>query len=139
MQIRNNIQLIGNLGTDPVEKMTSTDRPLATFPVATSARYRNAAGERIERTEWHNCVAWGKQAETVAAYLKKGSRIALNGELRYSVYTDVDGKKRRSAEIHLSDFTFLDGRKSVPAGPVAEATVAKLPVKKAAKKQKAAA
>ncbi len=138
MQIRNNIQLIGNLGTDPVEKMTSTDRALATFPVATSARYRNAAGERIERTEWHNCVAWGKQAETVAAYLKKGSRIALNGELRYSVYTDADGNKRRSAEIHLSDFTFLDGRKSAPAAPAA-APAAKLTAKKSNAKQKAAA
>ena len=71
----NKALLIGNLGKDPEVRFTASGRAVARFPVATSEVWTDAEGQRQERTEWHNVVVWGKQAETCGQYLAKGRQV----------------------------------------------------------------
>ncbi len=106
--IRNQVQLIGNLGKKPEIKTFGQDKKVATFSIATSDYYYDNKGERQQQTQWHNVVVWGKQAETVEKYLDKGSEIALNGKITYRQYDDKNGNKRTLTEIVASDFLLLN-------------------------------
>ncbi|MHB1277083.1 MAG: single-stranded DNA-binding protein [Bacteroidia bacterium] len=109
--VKNSVRLIGHLGQDPEFKETGKSK-LVKFSLATNDTYKNEAGEKVEETQWHHLIAWGKQAEVAKEYLKKGSEIAIEGKLTTRTYDDKDGIKRYFTEIVVRDFSFL-GKKSV--------------------------
>src|SRR5688500_8545677 len=109
-QVKNSVRLIGHLGQDPELKETGKSK-LVKFSLATNETYKNEAGEKVEETQWHNLIAWGKQAEVAKEYLKKGSEIAIEGKLTNRSYEDKEGIKRYITEIVVRDFSFL-GKKS---------------------------
>lgn len=106
----NKLLLIGNLGKDPEVRFTSGGRAVARFPVATSEQWTDQNGERQERTEWHNVVVWGKQAETCGQYLAKGRQVFIEGSVRTRQYDDKDGNKRYITEVIAQRVQFLGGR-----------------------------
>jgi single-strand DNA-binding protein len=102
----NKVILIGNLGKDPeTRRMTSGD-PIVNFSVATSETWRDkASGERKERTEWHRVVIFNKNlAEVAEKYLRKGSKVYLEGALQTRKWTDKDGQEKYSTEVVLQNF-----------------------------------
>jgi len=105
----NKVILVGNLGKDPEVRFTPNGKALAKFPVATSERWTDQDGNRQERTEWHNVVVWGKQAETCGQYLAKGRQVFIEGSIRSRQYDDKDGNKRYFTEIVARDVRFLGG------------------------------
>ena len=105
----NKVILVGNLGKDPEVRFTPNGKALAKFPVATSERWTDQDGNRQERTEWHNVVVWGKQAETCGQYLAKGRQVFIEGSIRSRQYDDKDGNKRYITEIVARDVRFLGG------------------------------
>jgi single-strand DNA-binding protein len=107
----NKVILIGNLGKDPEVKFTTTGVPVAKFSLATNERYKDKAGEWQDRTEWHNIVAWQRHAEIVGEYVKKGSKIYIEGRLQTSSWEDKQsGEKKYRTEIIVSDLVLLGGR-----------------------------
>lgn len=109
--LKNKVQLIGNLGMNPEIKNLDSGKKLAKFSIATNESYKNAKGEKIEETQWHNLVAWGKTAEIIEKYLKKGSEIAVEGKLVNRNYDDKDGNKRYVTEILVNEILMLGGKK----------------------------
>lgn len=107
--LRNSVQLIGRLGKDP-EVKDFNDRKKAFFSLATSDVYKNQKGEKIEETQWHNVVIWGKLAGIAEKYLKKGNEVAVEGRLIHRVY-EVNGEKRFVTEINVNDLVMLGGKK----------------------------
>lgn len=105
--LKNKVQLIGNLGDDPEIKVLENGTKLAKFSLATNDKYKNAKGEKVEETQWHNLVAWGKVAEIVEQYTSKGKQIAIEGKLQYNTYEDKEGNKRYSAEIKVNEILLL--------------------------------
>ena len=110
--LRNRVQLIGNLGMDPEVKSFDGGRKLAKFSVATSQSYTSNKGERVKDTQWHNIIAWGKLAETAEKYLKKGSEVALEGKLVYRSYETKEGQTKYITEIGLNDFMMFSKKQS---------------------------
>src|SRR5437899_2265610 len=105
----NKVMLIGNLGKDPEVRFTASGRAVARFPLATSEVWNDAEGQRQERTEWHNIVVWGKQAETCGQYLAKGRQVFIEGSVRSRQYDDKEGNKRYITEIIAQRVQFLGG------------------------------
>jgi single-strand DNA-binding protein len=105
----NKVTLIGHLGKDPELKYTQGQKPYARFSLATTERFVDANGEKRENTQWHNCVVWGKQAETVDRFLKKGKQIYLEGKIEYRKYDDKTGQTRYTTDIRVDRFLFLGG------------------------------
>jgi single-strand DNA-binding protein len=105
--LKNKVQLIGNLGANPEVKNTESGKKLARFSIATSESYRNAKGDRVSETQWHNVVAWGKVADIVEKYLSKGSEVALEGKLIYRNYNDKEGNKKYITEIQVNELLLL--------------------------------
>jgi single-strand DNA-binding protein len=105
--LRNRVQLIGNLGMDPEVKSFDGGRKLAKFSLATSQSYTNTQGERVKDTQWHNVIVWGKLAETAEKYLKKGSEVALEGKIVYRSYENKEGQNRYVTEIVTNDFLMM--------------------------------
>ena len=112
----NRVFLIGNLGKDPEVRFTGTGRAVARFPLATSEVWNDAEGQRQERTEWHNVVVWGKQAETCGQYLAKGRQVFVEGSIRTRQYDDKEGNKRYITEVIAQRVQFLGGRGGDGAG-----------------------
>jgi single-strand DNA-binding protein len=112
----NKVILIGNLGRDPEMRRLNNGDPVVNFSVATSETWRDkASGERKERTEWHNVVIFNENLAKVAEqYLRKGSKVYLEGQLQTRKYQDRDGNERSTTEVVLQRFrgelTLLDGR-----------------------------
>jgi single-strand DNA-binding protein len=112
----NKVILVGNLGKDPEIRRTQDGRPIANLSVATSESWRDkATGERKEKTEWHRVVIFNEGlCKIVEQYLKKGSKIYLEGSLQTRKWTDKDGNDKYSTEVVLQGFnsslTMLDGR-----------------------------
>jgi single-strand DNA-binding protein len=107
----NKVILIGNLGKDPEVKFTPSGTPVAKFSLATNERYKDKAGEWQDRTEWHYIVAWQRLAEIVGEYVKKGSKIYIEGRLQTSSWEDKQsGEKRYRTEIIAQDLVLLSGR-----------------------------
>ena len=105
--MKNKVQLIGNLGQNPEVKELNGGKKVAKFSLATNETYRNKAGEKVTDTQWHNLVAWGKTADIIAQYLKKGSEVAVEGKLLNRNYTDKEGVKRYVTEVQVSDLLML--------------------------------
>jgi single-strand DNA-binding protein len=112
----NKVILVGNLGRDPEVRRMNNGEPVVNFSVATSETWRDkASGERKERTEWHNVVIFNENLAKIAEqYLKKGSKVYLEGQLQNRKYTDKTGAERTANEVVLQRFrgelTLLDGR-----------------------------
>ena len=107
----NKVILIGNLGKDPEVKVTASGTPVAKFSLATNERYKDKAGQWQDRTEWHNLVAWQRTAEIIGEYVKKGSKIYVEGSLRTSSWDDKNtGEKKYRTEIVVNDLVLLSGR-----------------------------
>ncbi|MBI1768935.1 MAG: single-stranded DNA-binding protein [Bacteroidetes bacterium] len=107
--LRNSVQLIGRLGKDP-EVKTFGDKKKAAFSIATSDSYKNTKGEKVEDTQWHNLVIWGKLADVAEKFLKKGSEVAVEGKLVHRVYETDKGEKRYITEINVNDFVMLGAK-----------------------------
>ena len=118
--IRNQVQLIGNLGQIPEVRTTETGKKLARFSIATHDTYRNAQGQKVSETQWHNVIAWGKLADIAEKYLTKGKEVAVVGKLVHRQYTDKNGIKRSATEIVLNEMLMLGGRVRYQNGPVEE-------------------
>jgi single-strand DNA-binding protein len=107
----NKVMLIGNLGKDPEVKYTPSGVPVAKFSLATNERYKDKGGEWQDRTEWHNIVAWQRLAEIVGEYVKKGSKVYIEGRLQTSSWEDKQsGEKKYRTEIVANDLVLLGGR-----------------------------
>lgn len=108
--LRNSVQLIGRLGKDPELKSFNNSKK-ASFTIATTDSYKNQKGEKIEDTQWHNIVIWGKLAGVAEKYLKKGQEIAVEGKLVHRAY-ETNGEKRYITEISVNDLVMLGGNKN---------------------------
>lgn len=106
--LRNSVQLIGRLGKDPEVKSFNNTKK-AFFSIATTDSYKNQQGEKIEDTQWHNIVIWGKLAGVAEKYLKKGQEVAIEGKLIHRVY-ESNGEKRYITEINVNDLVMLGGK-----------------------------
>lgn len=106
--LRNKVQLIGRLGQDPKTINFDDGKSKVNFSIATNESYRNGEGDKIEKTQWHDVVAWGSLGEIMSQYLKKGAEIAIEGRLMYRTYDDSEGKKRYITEVVASDLLMLD-------------------------------
>ncbi len=108
--------LVGNLGRDPEMRYTPGGQAVTNFSVATNRRYTDSSGETRDETVWFRISAWGKQAETCNQYLKKGSRVLVEGRLNGDengnprMWTGQDGSPRASFEITSQNVRFLSGR-----------------------------
>ena len=120
----NKVILIGNLGRDPEVRTTQGGSKVANLSVATSERWKDRnTGEPKEQTEWHRVVVWDKLAEICEQYLKKGSKVFLEGKLTTRKWTDNSGQDKYTTEILLSGFgarlVMLDGKGERSGGPPA--------------------
>lgn len=107
----NKVILVGNLGRDPEVSYTQSGTARCRFPLATGESYTNNAGERVERTEWHNIVSWGKQAESIGKYLQKGRQVFVEGRIQTRSWDDEKtGQKRYMTEVNAQRVIFLGGR-----------------------------
>ena len=108
--LRNKVQLIGRLGKD-AETITFDDGKVkARFPVATNEQFRNGEGEKVERTQWHDVIAWGGLAEVAGQYLRKGAEVALEGRLTYRTYEDGEGQTRYITEVVANELLMFEKR-----------------------------
>ena len=103
----NKVLLIGNLGRDPELKSTPSGQNVARFSVATTETWKNQSGEKQSKTEWHNIVVWGKQAEIAEKYLRKGKQVMIEGRIQYREYTGQDGVKKTACDIRCDNFVML--------------------------------
>lgn len=109
--LNNQVHLIGNLGKAPELKSFDNGNALCRFSLATNEFYKDKNGDKQQRTDWHNVVAWGKLAEIMSKYLEKGQQIALNGKLKNRKYDDSNGNTRYVTEVVADDFLMLGSRK----------------------------
>lgn len=108
----NNVQLGGALGRDPEIRQTQNGTTVVNFPLATSKKVKDQQGNWNEKTEWHRIVVFGKRAEAVGKYFKKGDGIIItDGELQTREWQDKDNQKRYTTEVVVNDFEFPPGRK----------------------------
>jgi single-strand DNA-binding protein len=105
--IKNKVQLIGYLGQDPDIKTIGDGKKVAHLSLATNENYKNAKGEKITETQWHNIVAWGKLADIAGKYLLKGTEVAIEGKLINRNYTDKQGVKRYVTEVQANELLIL--------------------------------
>jgi single-strand DNA-binding protein len=106
----NKIQIIGHLGSSPDMKISPSGSPLTNFSVAVNRGRRNQDGQTTEETDWFRVVCWNKLAETADQYLKKGSRVYVEGRLQIRKYIANGGEQRTSVEIVASDLLMLSAR-----------------------------
>ncbi len=105
--LKNKVQLIGHLGGDPEIITLENGGKLAKFSLATNETYKNAEGEKVTDTQWHNIVAWGKMAEIAENYLAKGKEIMVEGKLMSRSYETKEGEKRYITEIKCNELLML--------------------------------
>jgi single-strand DNA-binding protein len=108
--LRNKVQLIGNLGNTPEIITLDSGKKLAKFSIATNESYKNAQGEKVQDTQWHNIVAWNKTAEIVEKYLEKGKEVAIEGKLTTHTYEDKEGNKRYVTEVVCNELLMLGSK-----------------------------
>jgi single-strand DNA-binding protein len=103
----NKVILVGNLGRDAELRFTPGGAPVAKFSIATTEVWNDKAGQRQERTEWHNVDLWGKPAESLKEYLVKGKQVYVEGRIQTDEYTDKDGIKRKSTKVRCDKVVLL--------------------------------
>ncbi|MDX1351056.1 MAG: single-stranded DNA-binding protein, partial [Putridiphycobacter sp.] len=105
--LRNKVQLIGHLGQAPEVISFDSGNKLAKMTLATNETYKNAKGDKITDTQWHNLIAWGKTAEIIEKHLGKGQEVAIEGKLITKSYETKAGEKRYRTEIQVSELLML--------------------------------
>jgi single-strand DNA-binding protein len=105
----NKVILVGRLGRDPETKYTQSGQAVCNFTVATDESYKNRSGEKVDKTEWHRIVIWGKLAEVAQQYLKKGQLVYLEGKIQTRSYDDRNGAKKQTTEIVVFTMKMLGG------------------------------
>jgi len=106
----NKVILIGNLGKDPELRYTPGGQAVGSFSLATSEKWRDKDGNPQDKTEWHNIVVWGRQAEIAKEYLAKGRQVYIEGRIQTRSWEDKDGNKRYTTEIVAQRLQFLGSR-----------------------------
>jgi single-strand DNA-binding protein len=106
--MRNKVQLIGYVGATPMIRETQNGKRLARLSLATNEEYKNAQGEQVRETTWHNVVAWDKLSAIVEQYVNKGSQIIVEGKIVNRTYADKDGVQRWATEIEARSILLLD-------------------------------
>jgi len=123
----NKVILIGNLGKDPDLRYTPGGQAVASFSLATSEKWRDKEGIMQDKTEWHNIVLWGRQAELAKEYLAKGRQVYIEGRIQTRSWDDKDGNKRYITEVVGQRMQFLGAKggaeKETPTGDVPEPPV----------------
>lgn len=109
--LRNKVQLIGHVGSEPEIVNLESGSKLAKFSIATNENYKNKKGEKVTDTQWHNVVAWGKTADLVENYVPKGKEIGIEGKLTSRSYEDKDGNKKWITEVVCNELLLLGGTK----------------------------
>jgi len=114
----NKVILVGNLGRDPEVRYLPSGDPVANITIATSSKYKGKDGNMVEETEWHRVTFFGKLAEIVSQYLKKGRPVYVEGRLKTRKYTDKDGVEKYATDIIANEMQMLGGREGMgaPAG-----------------------
>lgn len=123
----NAVTLLGNLGKAPEVKYTPAGTPVARLSLATNSRFKDKAGNWQDRTEWHNLILWSRLAEIAGKYLHKGSKIAVQGEIRTRSW-EAEGSRHYMTEIICSELVMLDGKPhdekpepaGAPSGPITD-------------------
>ena len=105
----NKVILVGNLGRDAELRYTPGGAAVSKFSLATTEVWTDKQGQRQERTEWHNIDLWGKQAESLNEYLRKGKQVYIEGRLQTDEYTDKEGAKRKSTKVRCDRVVLLGG------------------------------
>ena len=108
--LRNQVQLIGNIGDVPSITNLESGKKVARFQMATNGYYKNTNGEQVQRTDWHSVVAWGKTAEIVEKFGRKGKEIGIVGKLRTRSYTVEDGATRYITEVVADEILLLGSK-----------------------------
>jgi single-strand DNA-binding protein len=110
--LRNKVQLIGNLGQAPEIISFENGNKLAKVSLATNENYKNANGEKVTETQWHSLIAWGRQADIFEQYIKKGQEIAVEGKLVTRSYETKEGEKRYRTEIQVNEVLMLGSKEA---------------------------
>ncbi len=105
--LRNKVQLIGHVGSDPEIKTFDGGKQLANFTLATNESYKNDKGEKVEETQWHRLIAWGKAADIMEKFVTKGKEIEIEGKLTHRSYDDKNGDKRYVTEVVVTEVLLL--------------------------------
>lgn len=105
--LKNRVILIGNLGQNPETKTIESGKKVTHFTLATDEGYKNADGQKISETTWHNIVAWNGLADIATRFLKKGQQVAVEGRIVYRSYEDKQGVTKNITEIVLNDLVLL--------------------------------
>jgi single-strand DNA-binding protein len=118
----NKVILVGNLGRDPETRYTTSGDAVTNIRLATTDTWKDKSGEKQERTEWHNIVFYGRQAEIAGEYLKKGRQIYVEGRLQTRKWQDKEGQDRYTTEIIADRMQMLGSREGGGSAAAAEAT-----------------
>lgn len=105
--MKNTVQLIGHVGQEPEIKTFDGGKKLANITIATNEVYYKENGDKVEQTEWHRVVAWGKTAEIIEKYVVKGKEIGIEGKLTHRSYDDKNGEKRYITEVVANEILLL--------------------------------
>jgi single-strand DNA-binding protein len=109
--VANRVTLMGRLGKDPELTFIQSGTACCKFSMATSESYFDkATNQKVEKVEWHNVVAWGKQGETLRQYVKKGQQLYLEGKIHYNKWQDKEGNNKISTEIICDRFEFVGSK-----------------------------
>jgi len=114
--ITNSVRLIGRLGADPEVRLIGLDKKVAHFSMATHETYKDAEGNKVEKTCWHNLTAWNLQAQVAEKYLRKGQQVAIEGKLNNYSYKDKEGLKKHMQEVIVNEIRLLGNAPENPPG-----------------------
>lgn len=113
----NRVTLIGRVTRDPEVRTIPSGQKVATFAIATNRQWKDQSGQKQEKAEFHNLVVWGKLADIVEQYVKKGMRVYVEGRLETRSWEDQQGVKKYRSEINLSNLIMLDSKSSAGSSP----------------------
>lgn len=116
MSSLNKVMLIGNLGSDPVKRLTQSGSAVVNFSLATNERWKDQSGQLQEKTEWHKVVVFGKQGENCEKFLSKGRSAYVEGKIQTTKWTDKDGNDRYTTEVVAQNVVFLQGGEKTGSG-----------------------
>ena len=108
--MKNRVQLIGHVGQEPEIKNLDGGKKVANITLATNEVYYRDNGDKVEQTEWHKVVAWGKTAEVIEKYVSKGKEIAIEGKLTHRSYDDKNGEKRYITEVVANEILLFGSK-----------------------------
>ncbi|NKI28309.1 single-strand DNA-binding protein [Arenibacter nanhaiticus] len=109
-RLRNHVQLIGNIGDVPSITNLESGKKVARFHLATNDYYKNSNGEKVKNTDWHTVIAWGKTAEVVENYARKGREVGVVGKLKTRSYEAADGNARYITEVIAEEILLLGSK-----------------------------